>query len=105
MHIESFEINSSNNSKSETTLIYIQSEEENKMSDIQCSAPDCIVSWPASTPPEVLIRPIDLHARTAHPMDTPEPAPAATGAKAEKVRRLEATCDHVIRHFRRVVLL
>ena len=57
------------------------------MSDINCSAPDCTVSWPANTPPEVLIRLIDLHARTAHPMNNPEPAPTATGAKAEKVRR------------------
>ena len=57
------------------------------MSEINCSAPDCTVSWPANTPPEVLIRLIDLHARTAHPMNNPEPAPTATGAKAEKVRR------------------
>ena len=57
------------------------------MSSIKCSAPDCTESWPSTTPAEVLIRLLDLHARTAHPIAIPETAPTATGAKAEKVRR------------------
>ena len=57
-------------------------------SEIQCPAPDCTTTWPSSTNPDVLIRLIDLHSRTAHPVTTPSP-PVQTVAtsKAEKVKR------------------
>ena len=58
-----------------------------RVHEIHCSAPDCEESWPLETPPEILSRLIDLHARTAHPIELPETAPMATGAKAEKVKR------------------
>ena len=54
---------------------------------IPCPAPDCTTEWPSNTDPEVLVRLIDLHSRTAHPIATPETAPTAAGAKAEKVKR------------------
>lgn len=52
------------------------------MANIQCPAPDCETSWPDTTPPEVLLSLINLHARTAHPAD-----PASCAAKVEKVKR------------------
>ena len=55
------------------------------MASIPCSAPDCGVTWPLDTAPEVLCRLIDLHARTAHPPNTP--SLAAPSTKAEKVKR------------------
>ena len=54
------------------------------MTDISCPAPECEVKWPASTPPEVLIKLLDIHERTAHPANTP---PTASCVKAEKVKR------------------
>ena len=54
---------------------------------IPCPAPNCTAKWPSNTDPEVLVRLIDLHSRTAHPIATPETAPTAAGAKAEKVKR------------------
>ena len=58
------------------------------MDRIDCSAPDCNTSWPNTTPPEILLSLINLHARTAHP-PTPvsTPAPASSAAKVEKVKR------------------
>ena len=56
------------------------------MSSIPCPAPGCTTTWPTTTPTEVLLRLIDVHARTAHPAEhAPTPAPGA--AKAEKVKR------------------
>ena len=67
------------------------------MSLIECPAPGCTTTWPSDTPSEVLMKLIDLHARTAHPIAAPETAPTATGAKAEKVKRpvisLSGTCE------------
>ena len=57
------------------------------MADINCSAPDCTTSWPATTAAEVLIRLIDLHARTAHPAPALTAPPATNAAKAEKIQR------------------
>ena len=54
------------------------------MSNVACPAPNCDTSWPSTTPPEVLVRLIDLHGRTAHPIDH---TPATGVAKAEKVKR------------------
>ena len=54
------------------------------MPDLECPAPGCTTSWPDTTAPEVLIRLLDIHAKTAHP-DTHTPPPAT--AKAEKVKR------------------
>ena len=54
------------------------------MPDLECPAPGCTTSWPDTTAPEVLIRLLDIHAKTAHP-DTHTPSPAT--AKAEKVKR------------------
>jgi len=59
---------------------------------IQCPAPDCQTSWPANTPPEVLLSLINLHARTAHPVDpAPAPTPATCAPKAERVKRPTVT--------------
>ena len=59
-----------------------------KMSSIPCPAPDCTQSWPDSTNPDVLLRLIDLHARTAHPpTHDPPTASAPPSVKAEKVKR------------------
>ena len=55
------------------------------MTDIDCPAPGCDVSWPASTPEAVLIRLLDIHSSTAHAAPTPTSTRAT--AKAEKVRR------------------
>ena len=57
------------------------------MADIRCPAPQCNLSWPSTTPPEILLNPLDLHERTAHPPTTPTTVPTATGVKAEKVKR------------------
>ncbi|MEM7284014.1 MAG: hypothetical protein AAF438_20595 [Pseudomonadota bacterium] len=57
------------------------------MSDINCPAPHCNVSWPSTTATEVLLKLLDIHERTAHPTTTPTTAPTATGVKAEKVKR------------------
>ena len=57
------------------------------MSEIKCPAQECQTSWPSETPPEVLLRLIDLHERTAHPTTAPATAPTATVVKAEKVKR------------------
>ena len=55
---------------------------------IPCPAPACTMTWPTSTPFEVLLSLINLHWRTAHPVDqAPTPAPAPGAAKAEKVKR------------------
>ncbi|XP_030837911.1 uncharacterized protein LOC100891607 isoform X2 [Strongylocentrotus purpuratus] len=45
----------------------IRSKTAYKMDQIACPAPQCETSWPARTPPEVLVTLIQLHARTAHP--------------------------------------
>ena len=59
---------------------------------IQCPAPDCQTSWPANTPPEVLLSLINLHARTAHPVDpAAAPTPATCAPKAERVKRPTVT--------------
>ncbi len=58
------------------------------MPDIPCPAPDCDTSWPDTTPPQVLVPLIDLHARTAHPVaPAAAPPPAPSGVRVEKVRR------------------
>ena len=58
------------------------------MSAIKCSAPDCAYEWPAETPPDALLRLIELHARTAHPAPPPpSPAPTPGAVTAEKVKR------------------
>ncbi|RUS70554.1 hypothetical protein EGW08_021683 [Elysia chlorotica] len=49
------------------------------MSDIQCPAPNCTTTWPSTTVPEVLLKLIDLHERTAHP--------TSLLTTAEKVKR------------------
>ena len=54
------------------------------MPDLEGPAPGCTTSWPDTTAPEVLIRLLDIHAKTAHP-DTHTPPPAT--AKVEKVKR------------------
>ena len=53
---------------------------------IPCPVPDCDVSWPGDSAPEVLTRLIDLHERTAHPRPAATPSPSPV-AKAEKVKR------------------
>ena len=57
------------------------------MTDIKCPAPHCEVAWPSTTAPEILLRLLDIHERTAHPAPAPATAPMATGVKAEKVKR------------------
>lgn len=57
------------------------------MTDIRCPAPQCDVAWPSTTAPEVLLKLLDMHERTAHPATAPTTAPTATGVKAEKVKR------------------
>ena len=57
------------------------------MADIKCPAPNCDTSWPSTTVPEVLIKLLEIHERTAHPAPAPTTAPTATGVKAEKVKR------------------
>lgn len=57
------------------------------MTDIKCPAPHCDIAWPSTTAPEVLIKLLDIHERTAHPTTTPTTMPTATGVKAEKVKR------------------
>ena len=57
------------------------------MAPIKCPAPNCPTTWPSETAPEVLLRLIDLHERTAHPITTPATGPMTTGVKAEKVKR------------------
>ena len=59
------------------------------MATITYSVPDCQTPWPCTTPPEVLLRLILLHARTADPADpapATAPTPAKPGAKVEKVK-------------------
>ena len=55
------------------------------MSTIKCPAPGCTTEW-LNDNPQVLLRLIDLHERTAHPHSSPAPSPASA-AKAEKVKR------------------
>ena len=57
------------------------------MTDIRCPAPECEVTWPSTTAPEVLLKLLDIHERTTHPAPAPITAPTATGVKAEKVKR------------------
>ena len=57
------------------------------MADIRCPAPQCNLSWPSTTPPEIILKLLDMHERTAHPPTTPTTVPTATGVKAEKVKR------------------
>ena len=52
------------------------------MSSSKCPAPGFTETWPSDTPAEILTRLIDLHARTAHPIEIPETAPTATGASS-----------------------
>ena len=69
------------------------------MSDIRCPAPDCTTTWSSSIPQDVLLRLIDLHERTAHPVTSPPPVPQSTDtkSKAEKMKRpsisASGTCE------------
>ncbi|GFN92669.1 hypothetical protein PoB_001917500, partial [Plakobranchus ocellatus] len=57
------------------------------MTDIRCPVPQCDISWPSTTAPEVLLKLLDMHERTAHPSTTPTTASMTTRVKAEKVKR------------------
>ena len=57
------------------------------MAPIKCPVPDCQLSWASETPPEVLLRLIDLHERTAHSTTAQATGPTTTGVKAEKFNR------------------
>ena len=57
------------------------------MNDIRCPAPRCEAAWPSTTAPEVLLKLLDIHERTAHPAPAPTTAPMTTGVQAEKVKR------------------
>jgi len=61
------------------------SNSENPPTDIKCPAPDCTTLFPSSLPPEVLIRMLDIHERTAHPVHIQ--ASHVMGAKTERVKR------------------
>ena len=56
------------------------------MADIRCPAPQCNFSWPSTTPPEILLKLLDMHDRTAHPPTTPTTVPKATWVKAARVK-------------------
>ncbi|GFN73920.1 hypothetical protein PoB_000042600 [Plakobranchus ocellatus] len=57
------------------------------MTDIRCPVPQCDVSWPSTTVPEVLLKLLNMHERTAHLSTTSTTVSMTAGVKAKKVKR------------------
>ncbi|GFO45358.1 hypothetical protein PoB_007186300 [Plakobranchus ocellatus] len=68
------------------------------MTDIRCLVPQCNISWPSTTAPEVLLKLFDMHERTPHPSTTPTTVSMTTRVFSD--RSLEAIPNPRLRNLK-----